>query len=268
MSHSTYLDLITVQNSTQNMDWTDKLFSLPWGKLKEAFPESYETASRLSSILNMDYQVCNGGIDQYFFNGYHEERPPFSENDVVQTDLDEQKADFEALVAFAKAVFPEREEENVRLSSVCTAFQELWLEEDVPIYETVECEEDEYIIDEETGEEIPNPYYEDFEPYEECVGQEDVVRGADLGTFDDNFYEVNDYLEELCELRAQLACKELVRDMSLFATAHESLRTEVSAVLGLEMPKSSLAEKISAAEVQQNAPIISSQPHRDDTLNR
>lgn len=268
MSHSIYLDLIHGQSSTANMDWTEKLFDLPWGKLKESFPASYEAASRLSSLLNMDYQVCNGGIDQYFFNGYHEERDAFSENDVIQVDLDGQKETFEDLVAFGKALFPEREEDNQRLSAVCTAFQALWLEEDVPIYKTVECDEPEFIYDEDLGEEIPNPDYEDFEPYEECVGQEDVIRGDDLCNFDETFYEINSYLEELCELRAQFLCKQLSREVARFVAQYDALRADVETVLGPEALTCSLADKIAAAEVQQNKQVIASQKQRDDDLNR
>lgn len=205
-SHSHALDTIRGKSGAQNVEWVDRLADVPWGKLKEALPGNYEDAGRLFSLVSMNYQVCNGGIFQYFDNHYHVARDANSEHDVERYDLDTQKKTFAEYVEFAEAVYPERVSENQALADACAAFQKLWLEEDAEIVETVYCDEDEYIWDDELEEEVENPDY--FEEYDE-VSYEDVIHGDD--GFDDIFHEANAYFEEIIELRAQLCCKELVR---------------------------------------------------------
>lgn len=221
--------------------------SLPWGDLKEAHPYAFEHASNIFSLAGMNYQVCNGGIEQYFGNTYNEARKPYHEHDVERYDLDAQKEYFAYLVRFAKDVYPERVAENAALEAACSAFRELWLEKDAENWEDIVCEEDEYIIDDD-GDEIPNPDY--FEEYEEMVGQEDVLHG-DTG-FDDLYYKANDYLEELLELQSQLCCKQLVLEVSKDMNHEEDLMCKLRAVLPESaFPKRSLSEQIQSAAARQ-----------------
>lgn len=69
-------------------------------------PTQFHEVSALSSVINMDYQICNGGIGQYVFNGYHEYRAPYSDDDVAQLDLNQQFIMLCRLVAFGGDVFP------------------------------------------------------------------------------------------------------------------------------------------------------------------
>ena len=128
LTHSVALDMIQGASSTQNMNWTDALGSLPWGTLKEPCAQAFENASRLYSLLHLDYQVCNGGIAQYFFNRYDEAREPYSEHDVALCDIDVQKEEFHRLASFAQVIFPQRVEENEALSCACQAFEQLSIE--------------------------------------------------------------------------------------------------------------------------------------------
>lgn len=50
-----------------NTDWMENLFSIDKNSLSHA---QFGDISRLSSVANLDYQVCNGGVAQYFDNGY------------------------------------------------------------------------------------------------------------------------------------------------------------------------------------------------------
>lgn len=113
LTHSISMDAITGKSGTENMDWTEKLGELPWGALKESYFESYEKACKLFSMIHMDYQICNGGIGQYFFNGYHEARTPFSEDDVELYGIDVQKQVFSDLFHFTQVIYPERLQDNV-----------------------------------------------------------------------------------------------------------------------------------------------------------
>ena len=58
-THSLAMDMIQGRRSDQNIDWTDRFYSLPWDDVKGLFPHAYEDASRLNSLINMNYQVCN-----------------------------------------------------------------------------------------------------------------------------------------------------------------------------------------------------------------
>lgn len=247
MTHSFALDMIQGQSSTQNMDWTDTLGSLPWGTLNDPFFDQYDAASSLFSLINMNYQVCNGGISQYFFNGYHEAREPFSDNDVERYDIDDQKRDFKDLVDFGRSVFPERIDENYALAVAARAFQDLWFEENVAFTETIYCEEDEFIYDDELDEEVENPDY--FEPYDEEY-YEDVIHGDN--NFDETFYKANGYMEELFELRAQYICKDLIREVEKnkdkYPEMYQALRDALPKSAFLHVNKPSLDNLIQSAE--------------------
>jgi len=208
LSHSTTYNAVTGKARSENLKWIDALGSLPWSKFNDKHINEYNDACTLLSLLMMDYQVCNGGIDQYFFNGFHEKHNTNAGNDVVLVDIEDQKEGFNKLVSFAKEVFPERIKENEALQIAASAFAELKFEERAFVSETVYCEEDEYIMDEETGEIIKNPDY--FSPYEE-ERYEDVIHGD--YDFDETFYSASDYLEELLELQAQYHCKTLIQNV-------------------------------------------------------
>lgn len=63
----------------EGTDWIDKLLTCDKAAL---MPTQFHEVSALSSVINMDYQICNGGIGQYVTNGYHEYRAPYSDDDV------------------------------------------------------------------------------------------------------------------------------------------------------------------------------------------
>lgn len=267
LTHSRALDIIQGESSTQNMDWTDKLACLPWSRLKDDYFQGWDNACRLFSLMHMDYQVCNGGIVQYFFNRYHEEREPYSEDDVALYAIDEQKRDFQQLVKFAREIFPDRTEENNALTKAADAFEKLEFEENCRMEETVYCDEDEYIIDDETGEEIPNPDY--FEPYDDYY-YEDVIYGDD--GFDKTFYAANDYLEELFELKAQFYCKLFARDLEKHAAEHPSLTLAVREILPEEAYKGvtlsdvklPLSERIEAANKASGANVMEKETGKNE----
>ena len=98
-------------------------------------------------------------------------------------------------------------------------------------------------MDEETGEEVPNPDY--FEPYDETT-YEDVIH--EDNNFDDIFYRANDYMEELLELYAQYHCKVLAQEIGSLAAE----QPEIVEVLREHLPSAafenvSLSSKIASA---------------------
>lgn len=250
LTHSVALNFITGQNGNQNVPWIEKMWDIPWGNVKEAYPERFEHASKISSLINMNYQICNGGIGQYFFNGYHEARDPFSEHDVAQLDIDVQKEFFEEMVKFAMDVFPDRLHEAASLDTARRAFQDLWYEENAEVTEEIYCDEDEYIFDEDLGEEVPNPDY--FEPYDE-ITHENVIHG-DNG-FDGIYYDANDYLEELLEIQAQLCCKQLALQVEKNKNKCPELFSALKEVLpDSAFLKPSLSDKIKGASARTSDP--------------
>lgn len=243
LSHSVALDMIRGESGTQNMDWAEALGDLPWGTLKDVCSAEYVRAGELFSLMNMDYQVCNGGIVQYFGNRYHEERGPFHADDVEGYDLDVQKRAFLELAQFGREIFPNRTSENDALLLAAEAFQNLYYEEDARVTETIYCDEEEYIFDEELGEEVENPDY--FEPYDEDFF-EDVIHGDDH--YDDIHYDAVEYMEELFEMSAQYQCKALARYIDWYAAQSP----EVAKALREHLPdaafkKPSLSSQLSDA---------------------
>lgn len=259
MTHSVFIDMIRKESGTKNMDWTEMLGNIPWSKVKDIRPEAFEKAGRLFSLMNMDYQVCNGGIGQYFLNGYDEARDPFHENDVMGYDIDAQKEAFHELVAFGREIFPDRTDENDTLAKAASAFQEVHIERDAELYETIYCDEDQYIEDEETGETIENPDY--FEPYEEMY-HEDVIHG-DVA-FEDIFYDASDYMEELMELYAQAQCKLLARSTHDFSKDHFQALEALKGVL----PESAFKKPSLQTLVQNAMSRANSTPEEDRSVQK
>lgn len=225
-SHSIY-------SSSENTDWTDALSRIPWGDIKKKYFECFHEASSIFSLLNMNYQVCNGGIDQYFFNEYDEHIAPRLKNDVAHYDIVHQKRDFHVMVSFAKEVYPERTYDNKALDAAATAFDSLWFERNAYVTETISCEEDEYILDEETGEEILNPDY--FDAYE-TRRIEDIIHGGE--EFEDAYYEISDYFEEILELRAQFCAKLLICELE-----KDTFYSDILEAIKKILPKDRTAEK-------------------------
>lgn len=122
LSHSHAMDMIMGKSGDQNTNWLDALAQVPWGPVHDSYKDHFDYASKIFSLVSMDYQVCNGGIDQYFFNGYHEEREPFSDNDVERVGIEAQKGFLYDVLSFAKSVFPERAEENNALEQLYDAY--------------------------------------------------------------------------------------------------------------------------------------------------
>ena len=76
-----------VMETDEGTDWIDKLLTCDKAALT---PTQFHEVSALSSVINMDYQICNGGTGQYVCNGYHEYRAPYSDDDVAQLPKHEQ----------------------------------------------------------------------------------------------------------------------------------------------------------------------------------
>ena len=237
-THSLIMDAIMGTSSNEHIDWTRKLGDVLWGSIKARYPDNFQEASKLFSLLNMNYQICNGGIYQYFDNGYHEARNPYSEHDVARVEITEQKNAFQELVTFAKELFPERVEENKKLDKACKQFQEIWLDEEVEQYETIYSDEEEMIYDEELEEWVDNPLYE--EPYEMYIGMGSEIRND--WNFDNNYYKASNYLEELLELKAQYLFKSLENEIHMDKNIDSKI---IGAVNGKEV---TLEEKIRSAE--------------------
>lgn len=144
--------------------------------------EQFGKISALSSVLNMNYQICNGGIDQYYSSQTDRERAPFNEQDVKHLDKDAQVEMLKELLGFGREVYPEQELMNERLDRIISEF-------DRSAY--VEAEYD----------------VEDYD-----YGYPEMIVDAPHD-FDTRFYQVNDHLESLMEGYAQYLSKSF--DLSL-----------------------------------------------------
>ena len=181
MSHSRFLE------KDEGVEWFDALLARDKSSLS---PEQFQAISALNSVANMNYQICNGGLIQYFDNGYDRERAPFNADDVMQVNKNGQVEMLQELHAFARAVFPERKLENERLERIVSDFEGCYYEEEAMVWR--EDDEDEY-----------GGYY--------------VEEGARIvpADFDSRYYDVNDYLETVMEAYAQYLGKAIDRDAAL-----------------------------------------------------
>lgn len=105
-----------------NTDWMENLFSIDKNSLSHA---QFGDISRLSSVANLDYQVCNGGVAQYFDNGYDCYREPYNEQDVAHFGKSEQVSQLQALARFGETVFPEKALENSNIRHIADALNAL-----------------------------------------------------------------------------------------------------------------------------------------------
>ena len=207
ISSSTLSAITDGKYNDENVDYTEKLLRFDKKLLTD---KQFEKISALNSVINMNYQIKNGGIDLYFFNEYDRPREPQNEQDVARLGKDGQEEMMDELLFFGLDVFPEYENQNKVLDEVISQFKKIFVE-DEEHFETIYPEEDEKIWDEEKEELVKNPDY--FEPYEESMGFETVLRNED--GFDDKYYSVNEYLETLIEGYAQYLCKSFEREKDI-----------------------------------------------------
>lgn len=175
MAHSRFV------GSNEGIDYLTALLARD---KKTLSPEQFEAISALSSVANMNYQICNGGLDQYYFNTYDQGREPFSDQDVAHLDKDAQVEMLRELLEFSKEVYPERADDNERLAEIIQAF-------DRSYYDV-------------TSE-------EDFD--EGCVFHDTEVRVRP--DFDKRYYEVNEHLETLMEAYAQYLDKSIEKELAM-----------------------------------------------------
>lgn len=155
----------------EGTDWIDKLLfcnKTMLGRLR------FREVSRLSSVINMDYQICNGGISQYVSNGYHEYRAPQCDGDVEHYGAVEQVYMLRSLADFGDSVFP--------YADSCNREVRQWAN----LFDRIDFDSVDY-YDEVIGE------YVSPEAVEECERR---------------YYDgVSDHVGLLCEAYAQYLCK-------------------------------------------------------------
>lgn len=176
-SHSLLANAITDGRleEDQSTDYFERLLDIDKSVLSS---EEFEQVSALNSVANMNYQICNGGIGQYFDNGYHKYRKPNSDNDVAQVDKEKQEEMLDTLFRFGAEVFPEKRTENRTLEVVVEQFKDIYMD-------TV---------------------------YDEDYGWDDNILRGDAG-FDRLYYRVSDYLETLMECYAQYLTKSIEKEL-------------------------------------------------------
>lgn len=201
------------QDPNVGTDYLDKICEY---KRADVPPALFDKINKLWSVVKMNYQICNGGIEQYFFNGYHEGYLS-ADKEVEIFDKDEQVVMLLKLYGLAVKVYPDNLVENSKLFRIIEFFDAMEYEERVPQYGMVECGEDEQIWDEDEQEWVDNPDYE--EPYEDIVGYEDEVRCRNsvfnLCDFNQDYYGINEYLERLIEVYAQFLEKSIQKELAL-----------------------------------------------------
>lgn len=216
------------QDRNENTDYLDKILEFKRADLPQ---DQFDEINKLYSVVKMNYQICNGGIYQYFGNKFHEHY--LSENKEVELfDKDTQVEMLYKLCEFAGEVFPDKQVENSKLMRMTKFFESLSFEESVPQYGTVYSDEDEEIWDEDLEEWVQNPDYE--EPYEDIVDYEDEISTDLVGfyadDFDDEYYQINEYLEAVIEGYAQFVDKSIDKERSVEKASLDSVIQSCEAI--------------------------------------
>ena len=182
MAHSRFFE------TDKGLEYFEKVINRDKTKLA---PEQFDKVSRLNSVANMSYQICNGGIEQLFGNGYHLGREPFNEQDVAHFGQDIQVEMLSELLDFGESVFPEQAEKNDLLKHFINEYADAFYEEEPD-------RDDEMFYDEDSE------YYEpdDWDGLHVDPG------------FDERYYAINDYVEKLIEGYAQYLDKSIDRDLT------------------------------------------------------
>ncbi len=195
------------QDGNTNADYLEKITEYKKAVLK---PEHFDEINKLWSVVKMNYQICNGGIYQYFGNGY-DKGWESADGETVIWDKDTQVSTLRKLHDFACEILPENSADNSKLARIIDFFDSLEFEESVPQYDMIYSDEDEEIWDDDLQEYVENPDYE--EPYEDIVDYEDEVSSNNshynADSFDNDYYEINEYLEKVVELYAQYLDKSI-----------------------------------------------------------
>ena len=194
MAHSRFFE------TNEGLDYFEKLIDRD---KRELTPEQFDQVSRLNSVANASYQICNGGAAQYFANGFHLGREPYNEQDVAHFGQDIQVEMLSDLLDFGEHVFPEEKEKNDLLKRFINEFADVFYEE--------EPDRDDEM------------FYDDDGEYHEPDDWDGLH--ADPG-LDDRYYAISDYVEKLMEGFAQFLDKsidkELARRQSLDALKQEA----------------------------------------------
>ena len=164
-----------VMEADEGTDWIDKLLTCDKAALT---PTQFHEVSALSSVINMDYQICNDGTGQYVCNGYHEYRAPYSDDDVAQLPKHEQCTMLCKLADLLACAFGEGGK-AARIVDWARSLGEF-----------------------DPDAEPDDLYDEDEEEY--FIGRFEEERYAGM---DDSYYDICKEVAFLCEAYAQYLCK-------------------------------------------------------------
>lgn len=159
----------------QNIPYFEKLVQFKETDLPEG--ELLHDACALNSIRHLNYQINNGGFEQYFDNGYHQYRAGYEIGDLTLLAIDEQIKFLKVLIDFI-------------LLADCNAKYKDELLKALTLFERQRIN----IIE-----------YENYEPDNE--GDYAALDGCNA--FDRQWYKVNELIEMGIELYAQYLCKRL-----------------------------------------------------------
>lgn len=109
------------QDVSYNVKYSELLSDIECRKLS---PENYCLVCAFWTLCKMNYQICNGGVEQWYYNGYADGRSATHEGDCELFDKEEINNIFSNfLVPFVNEVFPEYKEQMFELASAWSIVQ-------------------------------------------------------------------------------------------------------------------------------------------------
>lgn len=88
LAKSRVLAAVNEEYASKNVTYIDKLSDVMESGVVKPDSEAYKDISNVFTLIKMNYQVCNGGVTQYYWNGYNSGRAPHTDNDCEIYDKD------------------------------------------------------------------------------------------------------------------------------------------------------------------------------------
>ena len=177
LSHSKVLQAISNEEQDNNIEYLRRLGDIDCSKVS---PDVFEEISNVFTFSSANYQICNGGVRQYYDNGYADGIDPYNLSDCrIYTKRGLVKFINSSIVLMAEAVFGVDSKQVSVLKELNSLLEGVYQESNDRDYN--------------------DPYDED------CADDDGYVYGAE--PLEDLWYDNTDLIESMIEMDAEYVYK-------------------------------------------------------------
>ena len=198
-TNSHVLASISDNYKSSGVEYTQKLESVINAKITKG---QMDAVSRVFTLITMAYQINNGGVLQYYDNGYDKGKDPYDDEDCyIYSKREISKIYRDDIIPMVKAIYGDDSRTYEKIMTIA----DMW---DCVSYEEGETSEEYYyedVWDEETGDYVTEEHIEEIEsdPY--------VNMGSE---FEREFYNFDEY-DSIMEMYAEYTYKKYFADTNV-----------------------------------------------------